>query len=88
VFLICLQSIPSILLGEFLRKHLIIDLVCCTDDGMSWPLKVMKLHDPYKTILGDTWMELCQSNNLKGGDVIRFKFDSEFRCHVYKVGEY
>ncbi|KAK2389315.1 hypothetical protein QL285_062913 [Trifolium repens] len=53
------QTIPSTLLAEFLRKHLIIDLVCCTDDGMSWTLKVIKLHDPYKTKLGYTWMQLC-----------------------------
>jgi hypothetical protein len=71
----------------FLREKRIQYVNCCTDDGNTWGLNLlMKTGVNLKVKLGYDWSLMCEANKFVGGDVVRFKFDTNFRCHVFKSG--
>jgi hypothetical protein len=47
----------------------------------------MKIGDNLKVKLGYDWSLICECNKFAGGDVVRFKFDTDFRCHLFKSGK-
>ncbi|WJX14835.1 hypothetical protein P8452_05044 [Trifolium repens] len=47
-----------------------------------------KIGDNLKVKLGYDWSLICECNKFAGGDVVRFKFDTDFRCHLFKSGKF
>jgi hypothetical protein len=87
VFTIVLQTLENDF-AEFLREKKIQNVDCCTDDGNTHALIVlMKIGDNLKVKLGYDWSLICECNKFAGGDVVRFKFDTDFRCHLFKSGK-
>jgi hypothetical protein len=55
------------------------------DDGVIYNLSVIVDRDVRNVKLGNQWNMLCKNNNIKDGDVIRFKFDKDLRCHAFNT---
>jgi hypothetical protein len=58
------------------------------DDGLMYAFSVNVDRDARNIKLGNQWNVLCKNNDFKDGDVIRFKFDKDLRCHVFKTKYY
>jgi hypothetical protein len=79
-------QVVDIEFGKYLRFYSYEDLIVCTDDGKANKLIVLLKNSPQvKTKLGYQWKEICMRNNFGVGNIIRFKFGTYNRCHLFKI---
>jgi hypothetical protein len=73
-------------LEKYIRFFSYDELIVCTDDGRANKLLVLMKNSPkMKTELGFLWKQMCLWNNFVAGNVVRFKFGTFNRCHLFKV---
>ncbi|GAU28437.1 hypothetical protein TSUD_54880 [Trifolium subterraneum] len=73
--------------ADFIKHFYQRSLRISADNGENYYCAVVrKRRDPIWTVeLGYNINYLCRDNNFEGGDLIRFKFDVDLRCHACKI---
>lgn len=74
-------------MGEYLKNNKIRTLHICDDNAESYDLLVYMHNDVnYSAVLGIGWKKICESNDFKNGQTLRFKIDTHSKiCHVYPM---
>ncbi|GAU37749.1 hypothetical protein TSUD_102650 [Trifolium subterraneum] len=74
------------LFADFIKHFYQNSLRISADNGENYYCAVVRKRNPIWTIeLGYNINFMCQHNNFEDGDLIRFKFDVDLRCHAYKI---